>query len=477
MNFLVQPWDHQRKAIDKALAKIDERWACNDLALFFDMGTGKTSTTINILRGTFAEEKRIMRTLILCPVVVCENWRREFKVHSKLGNKVIVLTGSQKQRIKTFLKYSSSDVIFVTNYEALTMSELLQEIVEWNPEILVCDESQRLKNHEAKRTRQATLLADLCKRRFILTGTPILNSPMDIFSQFRILDGGATFGKNFFAFRATYFWDKNAGMPSNIHFPKWEARDEIEELFNEKIYAKAMRVMKHECLDLPPFVRTEVYVELAAEQARVYKEMEKEFITYLDDEACVAQIALTKALRLMQIVSGYVKTEEGNEIALPKNPRLDALEDLLESIPRNEKTIVWTTFQENYRQIASLCERMKLPYAQLHGGIGGKKRQEEIDRFQTDPACRVLIANQAAGGVGVNLTAASYAIFYARNFSLEQDLQANDRNYRGGSEVHQKITRIDMVAPGTIDEIILEALRTKKDMSERILALKEMLKR
>lgn len=473
MKYLIPPWNHQLEAIGRATAPNSR-----DFAFLFDMGTGKTSTTINTLRHRYAEAKRIMRTLILCPVVVCVNWKREFKAHSMIGDQVHILAGSQKKRLQQFLslKDQRPAPIIVTNYEALQMKELLQEILNWRPEVLVCDESQRLKNPQATRTKMATLIADLTQHNYILSGTPILNTPMDIFAQYRILDRGETFGRNFYTFRARYFEDQNSNMPAHIHFPKFKIREGVFAELHEMIYRKGMRVMKNECLDLPDLLKETIEISLSPKQLKHYEEMKEEFITFLDQgDACTAQVAITKALRLQQIVSGYLKTEQGEEVSVEENPRLDALEELLEDIAPHHKVIVWATFHENYAQIAGACQKLKLPYTELHGGVSGKDRQGNIDRFQTDPACRVMIANQGAGGVGVNLTAASYSIFYSRNFSLEQDLQAEARNYRGGSEIHPKITRIDLVAKGTIDEVILEALANKFNLSEQILALRNKL--
>jgi SNF2 family DNA or RNA helicase len=470
--FKIKPWDHQVRGVELALAQ-------RDFAFLFEQGAGKTATTINVIRNRFAEGKRALKTIVLCPVVVCENWRREFEAHSNLGPYVQVLSGSEKKRLKTFelFKDSKPAPIFITNYEALQMGDLLQAMLKWRPEILVCDESQRLKNPEAKRTKRAAMLADLTTHNYILSGTPVLNTPMDIFGQYRVLDRGETFGTNFPKFRAKYFYDENAGMPKQVHFPKWTERTGIINEFNKLIYQKAMRVLKKDCLDLPDLVRINIPVELGAEQRRLYNEMKKEFIAYLaSGDAVVAQIAITKALRLQQLVTGYAKVESGEEITIKDNPRLDALEELLDDmIPRTEKVIVWACFNENYAQIAKLCDKLGLPYSQLHGGVRGIDRQANIDRFQTDPACRVMIANQSAGGVGVNLTAASYSIFYSRNFSLEQDLQAEARNHRGGSEIHEKITRYDLIATNTIDEIICDALKNKLDLSEKILELKKKL--
>lgn len=469
--FQTTPWKHQIEGVERAL---DAR----DFAFFYEMGAGKTKTTIDTLRNIYAREKRVMRTLILCPIVVCENWRREFKVHSKVGHLAHVLGGSEKKRIEDFrLKCSTRPShFFVTNYEALQMKGLLQELINWQPEILVCDESQRLKNHDSIRAKMAAMLSRNTRHNFILSGSPILNSPMDIFSQYRVLDRGETFGQNFFQFRARYFYDKNAGMPSQRHFPDWRIRPDIIEWFSGAIYAKAMRVMKEDCLDLPDLVRVEVPVELSKEQRRVYDEMKDDFIAFLSGgEAVTAQVAIVKALRLQQIATGYAKTEEGEEVAFKENPRLKALEEMLDDIPETEKVIVWATFHENYRQIAKLLEKKGIAFTELHGGVSGKERQKNIDAFQGVGGPRVIIANQAAGGVGVNLTRASYAIFYSRNFSLEQDMQAEARNHRGGSEIHHKITRIDLVARDSIDEIVATALNNKMDMAEKILELKTKL--
>jgi SNF2 family DNA or RNA helicase len=387
--------------------------------------------------------------------------------------------------------------IVITNYEAMEMEELHKYICEWQPEILVCDESQRLKNFKSVRAKGViALLGEKpvigsnpprytreVKHCYILTGTPILNSAMDIFNQYRILDSGKTFGLNFYEFRGTYFEDLNKGMPSHLHFPKWIPRQETYEILNKKIYTKALRVMKKDCLDLPPLVRQRLNVGLGKEQQRLYDEMKRDFITWVkaphaEPRAVVAQMALTKALRLQQIVSGFAKTEDGQEVVIKDNPRLAALDELLEDLTPSHKVIVWATFHQNYRQIAEVCKARKIEYVELHGGISTVEKDKAIKRFQNDVQTRVIIANQAAAGIGINLVEhpslvesgrSSYSIFYSKNFSLEQDLQAESRNYRGGSEVYESVTRIDLVAPETIDELILQALAEKQNIAEQVL--------
>jgi SNF2 family DNA or RNA helicase len=365
--------------------------------------------------------------------------------------------------------------IIITNYEALQMDELVSLIYDWNPEIIVADEAHRLKNPEGKRAKTAIRIADSCGHRFALTGTPILNSAMDIFNIFRFLDSGATFGRNFWKFRSIWFEDENARwIGKSNYFPKYAPRPETYKEFHGMIYKKAVRAVKSECLDLPPFVRQEVFVELGAEQKRLYKEMEQDYIAFVksmqgEPRAVVAQMAITKVLRLQQIVTGYAKTEDGSIHKIKDNPRLDALKELLEDLQGEHKIIVWSIFHENYDDIARVCKELKIDYAELHGRVAQKDRDPNIARFNDDPKCRVLIANQAAGGIGINLVPSDVSIFYSKNHSLEHDLQAEGRNYRGGSECHEKVTRIDIVAKDTIDELISNCLVNKQDISNQIL--------
>lgn len=441
--------------------------------------SGKSRATIEIIRRRYAAHSRVRRTLILAPIIVCQNWKDEFRMYSKVSQKdIVVLTKAGRMREKELIAALGDDLaankIIITNYEAMQMEGVYSMLTHWSPEILVCDESQRLKNAQGKRAKLVTAIADLAEHTYILTGTPILNSPMDIFQQFRILDGGNTFGKNFYNFRANYFADLNEKWKGKqSYYPKWEPIVAKFPLLQEKISAIALRVLKKDCLDLPPLVRQTVAVELSPEQKKSYNEMKEDFLTFVQSKsgeprAVVAQLAITKALRLQQIISGFAKDESG-VIHRVQCPRLAALEDLLETITPTAKVIVWCTFKENYEMVKEICAKLKLQWREITGDVSNKDRLTGMDEFRKDESVKVMIANQAAAGVGLNLVEASYAIYYSKNFSLEQDLQSEARNYRGGSEIHSKVTRIDLVARGTIDELITEALEGKQNISDKIL--------
>ena len=295
MNQTIKPlWNHQVEGINRGLRQ-------KDLGLFFEQGTGKSRTMIEVLRRLYAKENRVMRTLILCPIIVCENWKKEFGMYSKINHfDIVVLKGPGRKRVQDFLEIVEKNKIVITNYEAMENKDLHLLLAQWC-EILVCDESQRLKNPDSVRAKKVVQIADLCLHRYILTGTPILNSCSDVFMQFRILDGGETFGKNYYAFRHEYFEDANARRKGTQgYFPDWKPKPFTFEVLQDRISHKAMRVLKSECLDLPPFVNQRVDVELGAEQKRMYKQMMNDYVTWLktkDNEprAVVAQLAVTKA--------------------------------------------------------------------------------------------------------------------------------------------------------------------------------------
>lgn len=474
-------WKHQQRGLDMGLE-------LNGLGIFFEIGTGKSRTAIEILRHRCAHEDRLLRTLILAPKIVLTNWQREIQKFSKVHPRdVVVLAGSAKKRVKDLIDNCNDQGvlnkgrILITNYEALQMEELLKILMDWRPEMVIADEAHRLKNPESKRARASIRLGDQARFRYALTGTPVLNSAMDLFNIFRFIDKGETFGTNFWRFRSVWFEDTNADWSGKQgYFPKYEPRPESYSEMNKLIYKKAISAKKSDCLDLPPFVRQEVFVELGSEQRKVYKDMKDEYIAYVkmleasgEQKAVVAQLAITKALRLQQIVTGYAKTEDGSIHKMKENPRLSALQELLEDLAPEHKVIVWSVFHENYADIARLCEKLKIDYTELHGKVAQKDRDANIKRFNDDPVCRVLIANQAAGGIGINLVSSDVSIFYSKNFSLEQDLQAEGRNYRGGSEIHQSVTRIDIIAEGTIDELVTAALKDKQNISNLILDWKK----
>jgi SNF2 family DNA or RNA helicase len=462
-----KPWAHQEQAVNRVMEK-----ELNDYGLFFEVGAGKSGTAVNILRYWFTKHNEILKTIVFSPPITLENWKNEFKLNSDIpDDKVIILTGHNKERLKKFNENKDKGgVIFVTNYEALLMEDLYKAFLEWSPHVLIGDELHKIKDHTSRRAKKIFPLVDKTYYRLGLTGTPILNSYMDLFSQFRFIDKGETFGKNFFAFRAKYFYDKNVGMPRGSYFPDWRPRPNIAQEFEKLISQKSMTVKKKDCLSLPPLVKQTFKAGMTPTQKRMYDQMRKDFITYIGDKAAVASLAITKALRLQQIVSGFVKLDDGSIHRFEDCPREQQLTELLSELCPQNKVIIWAVFHENYHTIKKVCDKLKLKYVEVTGETTGKNaKNDAVEQFRNDPETCVFIGHPLSAGIGINLVEAPVAIFYSRNFSLEQYIQAEGRNYRGGSGIHTSITHYDLVTSGTIDEQILESLANKQAISDSVL--------
>ena len=477
--FKVKPYGWQLQAIDLASKN-------KNLALLAEMGTGKTKAVIEIMRDRFVENKRLMRTLVLGPLAVMYNWEEEILNHTYIKKEQIaVITGTGKARVNKMVnaiidpvtKEANMPRIIVINYDALLNEDLSSLLKEWNPEVVICDESHLLKNPKSRRAKITYELSRDSKHRYIMTGTPILNSPEDIFQQYKVLDGGETFGTNYYTFMNKYFYDQNQAWSGKAgHFKKMVPKEELFDELTDKIYGKAIRVLKKDCLDLPERIFKTVYVELSGPQKSAYEQMKRDLVTFIKDQedngqpkTVVASLAVVKALRMMQIVCGFATDEEGNVADMGDIPRLKATADLLEEITPNHKVILWCSFKHNYHQLSKLCESLGVGYTIATGEQNAEEKQKAIQSFRTDPRIRVFIANRRAMGTGINLVEADYSIGFSRNFSLAEELQSQDRNYRGGSQIHSSIVKIDLVAKDTIDELCMQALRDKRSLADRII--------
>lgn len=255
------------------------------------------------------------------------------------------------------------------------------------------------------------------------------------------------------------------------------------------------RILKADCLDLPEKVYQKRYVELSKKQAQMYGELKAKCITECRGREMSAALAIVKMLRLQQIVGGFYVpdysapddrmemciqennyeplTRQLDRCALPiedKNPRVDALlEDITEGRLQG-KGVVWARFVPEIRLIAQALRKAygKEAVAELYGEVDPRVRQESIDRFQTTEMPRFIVANPACKGVsrGQNLCKADWEVYYSNSFSLEDRLQSEDRPHSPGQNEHLLV--MDFVAPGTLDEKVIDALRTKKNLADQV---------
>ena len=241
----------------------------------------------------------------------------------------------------------------------------------------------------------------------------------------------------------------------------------LEEL-TDSVGKFSYRVLKKECLDLPDKVYQRREVELTPEQRKVYKELKEYAMAELESHEIVSVTSvLTQILRLHQVVCGFVKHDNGEEVEI-KNNRLDELINVLEEV--RGKTIIWANYQYDIKRILRTLTDIAgtESVATYYGETPDEERQEVIRRFQ-DPNSQLqyLISNVQTGGYGITLTEANTVIYYSNNYDLEKRLQSEDRAHRIGQT--NKVTYIDLVSKGTVDEKIVKALRNKLNLAQEVL--------
>lgn len=451
-------WKHQEDALKEFSTR-------NSYGLFFEMGTGKTLTAIECYKLHAP-----LNTLIIAPSIVLENWKREFHKFSDYGHECIILNGTGPSRIKEIAHRTPLYLrnIYITNHEALSIKGFAEALTKIKWDFLIVDESHRFKGPTNQRSKVIHKIADNSRYKLILTGSPVLNSYEDIWSQLRILDANLV-GENFFAWRKKHFRNINLDK-SWIKFPTYTPHKDSIPYMQDLMSRAGMTVKKEDVLDLPPLVKQVAYVDLSPETAKHYKELEKLFVTIINDDVCATDLIVTKMLRMQQITAGLIQGEESH--LLPSS-KMAALSEYLDELCPTHKVIVWCNWRTPLAQIKKLCDKLGLYYTSIEGGQSAEERQEQVDLFNMEAKYSVCIANQKAGGVGIGLQAASYMIYFSKGYSLEENIQSEARAYRGGSEIHKSITRIDLITRGTIDEDIHAALEDKVEMAELIQRIKE----
>jgi SNF2 family DNA or RNA helicase len=375
------------------------------------------------------------------------NWEQEVTKHSFLIP--IVLKGTEREKRYKFLTGAN---FYITNYEAVVAEiERIRRFCRSRKVAIVLDESARIKDSTTKTAQSLFKLGPYSLKRIIITGTPVANKPIDLWSQFFFLDGGILLGADFKQFKSRYN-EKNPGYN--------EALSELKSIVAEH----SIRRCKNDVLELPEKKFVNIQVILTGEQLKRYSQLKEDLrieIEDMDGNTIIdeAENILKKLLRLTQIASNPILVDRGYKEVPAK---FVVLEDLLKAITeKNEKAIVWTSFVEN---ITILKSRLK-HYNPLiiYGDISVKDRAIAVRAFQESEKNRILIANPAAAREGLTLTRANNAIYLDRNFNLVDYLQSQDRIHRISQTKECKILKI--MAKGTIDEYIDRVIDVKKEIA------------
>ena len=441
---------HQQDAYDFALDAFERGKA---VALLADMGTGKSMMTIAIT-GTLEAEKGVKKMLVVCPKSIVGVWEDEFRKFADYRYALTVLDGTMEKKRAAFNYMQGAALqIIVVNYESCWRLET--EITKWKPDLIVCDESSKIKTPSASQSKALHRLGRLSKYNIILTGTPITGSPLDIFSQYKFLDD-SIFGTSFYLFRNRY---AILGGYQNRMIVGYRHLDELV----EKVHSIAFRIKIEDAVDLPPFIDETRAITLEPKAQSLYRMLEQDCYAELANGEVTARNVLTQLLRLAQCTGGFIRDDIKGEAQQVSGAKLDALEDIIDTcLDEEKKVVVFARFVPEIEAIAAMLKKKKIGYALIYGAT--TDRADQVKKFQEDPEVKVFIGQLQTTGMGLTLTAANVAVFYSLDFSYANYEQSRARIHRIGQK--QKCLYIHLVGKGTVDEKILNALKHKGDIAK-----------
>ena len=464
--FKTKPYAHQITALEKS-------WNKETYAYFMEMGTGKTKVLIDNLAMLY-DKGKVDGALIVAPKGVVKTWyEQELPTHlpTHIEYKKILwqsnITKTQKEKLDSLFEIGQDLHILIMNVESLSTDKgvkFASKFLDSHKVLMAIDESTTIKNQAAKRTKNIINLGKFAKYRRIMTGSPITKNPLDLFSQCEFLDPWLLNYDSFYAFRNRYAKMKNMYLRDRT-IQVVDAFQNLGEL-SEKVKGFSYRVLKEDCLDLPPKNFIKRYVTLTPDQKRIYEQMKKEAMAILNGKVTTTMTVLTQLMRLHQITCGHFTADDGSTQSVESN-RLDELMSILEDI--EGKAIIWANYQLSVGEIIQriIKEHGKDSYVHYYGLTSQEDRQDNIRKFQNDPECRFLIGTPQTGGYGITLTQANTVIYFSNGYDLEKRLQSEDRAHRIGQK--KNVTYIDLIAEDTVDEKIVKALRSKINIASEVM--------
>ena len=473
--FLKEPFHHQVKA---KLTCHDTN--INNFAYLMEMGTGKTITAIMDLMSLH-HYKDVDNCVILAPKSVYRNWYKEiteFVAPDKTKYAISTWDPSLKDpvtkaKLTDLLQKSIVPLnIFLMNIESLSSPkgvkflEKYLSVQDKKKTMMIVDESTVIKTHNAKRTKNLLKLTKDVAYKRILTGTPVTKSPLDIYTQFAFLDPKILGQSNYYAFRARYAKIINRPTSGGRHFPLIIGYQRLDEL-EKKIYSAAFRVKKDECVDLPEKIYMKRFIPMSEKQLVAYESLRRNAMFIFNDKTTTSVNRLSQIVKLHQVCCGFTINDQGEIHDVP-NKRYDELLDVLEEV--DGKVIIWATYRHN---IETITRKLKEKYGEtkadaFYGDTASDDRLELVKNFQNENHdLTYLIANPKTGGYGITLTASHTVVYFSNNYDLEIRLQSEDRAHRIGQK--NKVTYVDFVCQGTVDEKILTALKNKVDIASQVM--------
>ena len=464
--FKTKPYEHQITALQKS-------WNKKVFAYFMEMGTGKSKVLIDNIAMLY-DKGKINGALIVAPKGVYQNWYdTEIPVHmpTHIENKTVLwkanINEKQRKLLNTLFETGEDLHILIMNVESFSTSkgiEFASKFLNSHNALMAIDESTTIKNPDAKRTRNIVALGELAKYRRILTGSPVTKSPLDLYKQCEFLDESLLDHGSYYSFRSRYAVMRSANFGGRsvqlvVGYKNLAELSELLEPFSH-------RCLKEDCLDLPDYTYVKRVIQLSPEQKKLYEQMKALALAQLDGKQMTTQSAMVQLMRLHQITCGHFTADDGT-IKPIKNERLSALIDILSEV--ENKAVIWAHYRHDIASIVDAVEKNfgKESYVTYYGDTSNEERQRAIKEIQNpESPVRFIIGTPQTGGYGITLTGANTMVYYANGYDYEKRIQSEARINRAGQT--RKMTYIDIIAEGTIDEKIVKALNDKMNIASKI---------
>ena len=465
--FKTKPYEHQLKALEVS-------WSKSYFAYFMEMGTGKSKVLLDNMAMLY-DRGKINGALIVAPKGVIGTWYdQEIPTHlaDHIEKKVVLwqsnINKKQQKKLDALFEEGQDFHVLIMNVESFSTKkgvEFAYKFLSCHNTVFAIDESTTIKNPNAKRTKNILGLSKHAKYRRVLTGSPVTKSPLDLFTQCEFLERELLGHTSYYTFRTRYavMRTANFGGRSVQIVVGYRHHEELA----EKLKAFSFRVLKDDCLDLPPKTYMKRIIKLTPEQEKVYKQMKHLALAQMEGKMMTTATVLTQLMRLQQINCGHFTADDGT-IKPIKNNRITELLDTLEEI--HGKVVIWAHYQYD---VETIVEHLKKEYGDnsvvtYYGKTPMNERQDNIQKFQDlESPVRFLVGTTQTGGYGITLTAASTMIYYSNGYDLEKRQQSEARIDRIGQ--HFPMTYIDLMVEDTIDERIVKALRKKINIAAKIM--------
>ena len=477
MDWFLEKYPFKNKPFVHQAAYLQRFWEDPHVALLADMGTGKSFMLINNAAMLY-DKGKINAMLIIAPKGVYRNWyKSEIPKHMpdhvtyKMACWSPAPRKAERQEMEEMWNCVDAMRILIMNIEAFSTEKGMtyaRTFLRVTQAFMAIDESTTIKTPTAKRTKNIIKVGKEAVYKRIATGSPVTKSPLDLYSQCEFLSPDCLNVHSYYAFQARYavLVERKMSTHTFKQIVGYRRLDELQHKLNDFSF----RVTKEECLDLPDKVYTRREIELTAEQRKAYDQMKLMALAEVEGNLMSTNNALTQLMRLHQIVCGHVKMDDGQQLNIPSN----RVNELLATVAETQgKVIIWANYRrdiENIR-IALAKEYGMTSVATYFGDTEAEERQEIVEKFQDlDSDLRFFVGNPRTGGYGLTLTAANLVVYYSNSFDLEVRLQSEDRAHRIGQT--SKVTYVDFITPGTVDEHIVKALRNKINIASEVLGEK-----